>query len=61
MILGRTREAREEVCEEAEVVCSVRIVVLWAMQELRYVSVLRIERSFMVSEVGVVSWLQGDY
>jgi hypothetical protein len=33
-ILGRTSEAREEVPEVAEVVCSVRIVVLWAMQEL---------------------------
>jgi hypothetical protein len=32
--LGRTSEAREEVPEVAEVVCSVRIVVLWAMQEL---------------------------
>ena len=29
------REAREEVCEEAEVVCSVRIVVWKAIQELR--------------------------
>jgi hypothetical protein len=28
------REAREEVCEVAEVVHSVRIVVLWAMQAL---------------------------
>lgn len=28
------REAREEVCEEVEVVCSVRMVVRWAMQEL---------------------------
>jgi hypothetical protein len=29
------REAREEVCEDAEVVHSLRIVVLCAMQELR--------------------------
>ena len=28
------REGREEVWEAAEVVCSVRMVVLWAMQEL---------------------------
>src|SRR5690242_10714778 len=34
-ILGRMREAREEVCEEAEVVHSARIVVLCAMQALR--------------------------
>ena len=34
MILGRTREASDEVWEAAEVVCSLRIVVLWAMQEL---------------------------
>lgn len=27
-------EAREEVCEEAEVVHSARMVLLWAMQEL---------------------------
>ena len=33
-ILGRTREAREEVPDVAEVVCSVRMVELWAMQEL---------------------------
>lgn len=33
-ILGRIREAREEVALAAEVVCSVRIVVLYAMQEL---------------------------
>jgi hypothetical protein len=32
--LGRTREAREEVEELAEVVCSLRIVVWWAMQAL---------------------------
>lgn len=34
MILGRMMEAREEVCEEAEVVHSARMVLLWAMQEL---------------------------
>ena len=34
MILGRMMEAREEVLEAAEVVCSVRMVVLYAMQEL---------------------------
>lgn len=34
VIFGRTREAREEVWEEAEVVCSVRMVVLWAMHAL---------------------------
>jgi hypothetical protein len=34
-ILGRMREAREEVWDEAEVVHSERMVVLWAMQELR--------------------------
>lgn len=34
-ILGRIREARLEVCDEAEVVHSERMVVLWAMQELR--------------------------
>lgn len=28
------RDAREEACEEALVVCSVRMVVWWAMQEL---------------------------
>lgn len=33
-ILGRMREARDEVCEEAEVVHSLRIVERWAMQEL---------------------------
>lgn len=27
-------EARDEVCEEAEAVCSVRMVLLWAMQAL---------------------------
>lgn len=30
-IFGRMREAREEVPEAAEDVCSVRIVVLWAI------------------------------
>lgn len=37
-ILGRMRDAREEVWEAAEVVDSVRIVVLCAMQELDEVS-----------------------
>lgn len=37
-ILGRTRDAREEVPEVAEVVCSVRMVVLWAMHELKKIS-----------------------
>jgi hypothetical protein len=32
--LGRIREAREEVCEAAEVVDSDRMVLLWAIQEL---------------------------
>lgn len=32
MILGRTSDASDEVFDEAEVVCSVRIVVLCAMQ-----------------------------
>lgn len=35
MILGRTRDAREEVAEEADEVCSLRMVVLWAMQAYR--------------------------
>lgn len=33
-ILGRMREARDDVCDDAEVVHSARMVVLWAMQEL---------------------------
>jgi len=33
-ILGRMSEARDEVCDEAEVVHSLRIVVLCAMHEL---------------------------
>ena len=33
-ILGRMREASDEVCDEAEVVHSLRMVVLCAMQEL---------------------------
>ena len=32
--MGRMREAREEVCDEAEVVHSERMVVLCAIQEL---------------------------
>lgn len=43
-ILGRMREARDEVCEEAEVVHSVRIVVWWAMHALRWVSSCFLER-----------------
>jgi len=31
---GRTRETSEEAFEEAEAVCSVRTVVLWAMHAL---------------------------
>jgi hypothetical protein len=34
VILGRTSEARDEVDEAAEVMCSLRMVALWAMQEL---------------------------
>ena len=34
--MGRMSEARDEVAEAAEVVCSARMVVLYAMQELRY-------------------------
>lgn len=37
-ILGRIREASDEVCEEAEVVHSARIVLLWAMHALGGVS-----------------------
>ena len=37
-ILGRTSEAREDVCEEAAEVCSLRMVVWCAMQELGTVS-----------------------
>jgi len=33
-IRGRTRETSEEAFEEAEAVCSVRTVVLWAMHAL---------------------------
>lgn len=32
--LGRTRETSEEALEEAEAVCSVRTVVVWAMHAL---------------------------
>ena len=39
LILGRTRPAREEVPEEADEVCSVRMVVLWAMHALGELSV----------------------
>lgn len=41
MILGKMMEAKDEVCEDAEVVCSVSIVVWYAMQELRSWSVSR--------------------
>lgn len=34
MILGRIRLAREEVAAPEVVVCSVRMVLLWAMQAL---------------------------
>jgi hypothetical protein len=37
-ILGRTSEAREDVCEDAEEVCSLRMVVWCAIQELEIVS-----------------------
>lgn len=33
---GRTTETREEALDEAEAVCSVRTVVLWAIQALHY-------------------------
>ena len=33
--LGRTRETSEEALEEADAVCSVRTVVVWAMHALR--------------------------
>ena len=36
--MGRIREASEEVCEEAEVVHSARMVLLWAMHALEVVS-----------------------
>ena len=32
--MGRMREARDEVPEDADVVCSVKIVVRYAIQEL---------------------------
>jgi hypothetical protein len=32
--LGRTRDARDDVCDEEDVVHSLRIVLPWAMQEL---------------------------
>jgi hypothetical protein len=37
-ILGRISDAREEVCDDADVVHSARIVVLCAIQELLIVS-----------------------
>ena len=33
-ILGRMTEARDDVCEDADVVHSVKMVLLWAMHEL---------------------------
>lgn len=38
VILGRTTEASEDVCDEAEAMCSVRMVLLWAMHALVRVS-----------------------
>lgn len=38
VILGRTREARDDVWEDAEAVCSLRMVLLCAMQALEVVS-----------------------
>jgi len=35
LIFGRMTEAKEEAWEDADEVCSVRIVELWAMQEYR--------------------------
>lgn len=35
VIFGRTREAREEVADEADAVCSLRMVVLWAIHAYR--------------------------
>jgi hypothetical protein len=52
VIFGRTREAREEVCEDAEEVCSVRMVVLWAMQELVMVSVALVGRRMVLTREG---------
>lgn len=37
LIFGRMSEGSEDVALEAEVVCSVRMVVLWAMHALEYV------------------------
>ena len=34
LIFGRISDARDDVCEDAEVVCSVRMVVWYAIQEL---------------------------
>lgn len=36
--MGRTREARDDVWEDAEAVCSLRMVLLCAMQALEVVS-----------------------
>lgn len=42
-------EGRDDVAEEADAVCSVRIVVLWAIQELR---VVNLERSYSSATLG---------
>jgi hypothetical protein len=42
-ISGRTMETREEALDEAEVVCSARTVVSWAMHALRWCQSLCIE------------------
>ena len=43
MIFGRTRDAREDVEDAPVVVCSVKMVVLWAIHALLAVSEVRIE------------------
>lgn len=54
-IFGRMREARDEVCDEAEVVHSARMVVLCAMQELQEEQISKrdaiAKRSALVSSV----------
>lgn len=37
VIFGRISEARDDVCDDADVVHSERMVELWAMQELKEV------------------------
>lgn len=51
VIFGRMREGSEEVAELAEVVCSVRMVLLWAMQAYR--SGVWVDDDAMVVERGV--------